>query len=108
INLRGCCGSPLMEIGTSPTPNTYSMLNCPGANESAPSPFTVSSSSENVSCVSRCARRMRYGFGVIGSNGVGMCKSFSRAHAIDIQQLQARGLQPLGNHQRELFHKRVT
>ena len=26
-------GSPLMEIGNSPTPKTHSMLNCPGWNE---------------------------------------------------------------------------
>ncbi len=45
------CGSPLIEIGSSPTPYTYSMLNCPGE-KAAPSDDSGSSVSVNVSCVS--------------------------------------------------------
>ena len=39
----GCAGSPLIEIGTSPTPNAWSMVNCPASNASG-SPSTGSRS----------------------------------------------------------------
>ena len=84
-------GSPLIEIGTSPTPNTYSMLNCPGPNGAMPT-LSGSISRVKVSDVSRCTRVMRYSSGTIaleetpGVTGTSVVETL-RAHIIHIQQL---------------------
>ena len=56
--------SPLVEIGTSPTPNAYSIVNWPGAIGSIAS-STGSSSSVQLSWFSLRFRTTRYGSGVI-------------------------------------------
>ena len=56
-----------MEIGNSPTPNTQSMLNCPGRNEVRWTAFSGSSLRVKVSGVSLATSRTAYGCGSIGS-----------------------------------------
>ena len=56
-----------MEIGNSPTPNTHSMLNCPGWNKRLSTSFSGSSVRVNVSGVSLATSRTAYGCGSIGS-----------------------------------------
>jgi len=51
-------GSPLIEIGTSPTPNACSIVNCPAENFSG-TPSTGSSWSVTVSRVSWRVRTTR-------------------------------------------------
>src|SRR5579859_2031408 len=68
----GRSGSPLMEMGISPTPYTYSMLNWPQANGDTPSPSHGSSSSVYVSGISECTCNTLYNLGSIGSYGVSL------------------------------------
>jgi hypothetical protein len=56
-----------MEMGNSPTPNTHSMLNCPGWNKHPLIAFSGSSFNVNVSGVSLATSRTAYGCGSIGS-----------------------------------------
>ena len=63
----GRAGSPLIEIGTSPTPNTYSMLNWPGANGRKRGSASGASVSVKVSPVSFVTWRTSNGSGRIGS-----------------------------------------
>ena len=65
-------GSPETEIGTSPTPKAYSIVNCPGAGAGR-SPATGSSSSVHVSCVSRRRDRTRNGRGANGLAPASAC-----------------------------------
>jgi len=62
-SVSGFAGFPLIEIGTSPIPCTYIMLNCPGRNDKG-DPSSGLSSSVNTSCVSRLVRRTRNGLGM--------------------------------------------
>src|SRR6266568_4723514 len=96
-------GSPLMEMGTSPTPNAYSMSNWPGENANPPpggSRVTVT-----VSAVSRATWRTRAGAGAIGS---ARPRSVSVRMSVHVQQLHAGGLEPFQNHVGGLPHELVA
>jgi hypothetical protein len=61
-----------MEMGNSPTPNTHSMLNCPGWNKLLLIASSGSSLKVNVSGVSLTTSRTAYGWGSIGSLVIGV------------------------------------
>ena len=71
-------------------------MNCPGANTSG-SPARGSSSSVQVSAVSWRLATTSNGAGTIGAAApTGDAQPIASCeHAVDVEQLQARGLQPL-------------
>src|SRR5215212_5048721 len=89
-------------MGTSPTPKTYSILNCPGAKEDIRL-LTGSSSKVNVSCVSFSVLAIVYSCGNIGAwfcmlmacanMGSSVCSSV--LIAVYIEEPQPGGLEPL-------------
>ena len=103
-------GSPLKLIGTSPTPNTVSMLNWPGAKGKffVPSPSSTSRSSVQTCGASRRLRRTRATHGTIGSIGVRSKTGGSGGDAIDIENLQPHRLEALHEDWHEALHHLVT
>src|SRR6478752_6715807 len=100
----GRFGSPLIEMGASPTPNAYNMVNWPGDQESA-GPSVGSSSSVYVSRVSCRVRRTTNGRGSMGSGparvaGSAAARSTSLLNeiSVDIEQPDPGGLEPLVHH----------
>src|SRR5205085_5989997 len=92
--------APLIEIGASPTPNAYSMLNCPGSNAYA-TPCGGAAWIVNVLCVSRRACFTCQTAGRIASAGA--C-SRRTSVAIHVEQLQARRLETVDDDLREALH----
>src|SRR5579875_1106835 len=97
-------GSPLIEIGTSPTPNAYSMLNWPGRNENG-SPGGGSSSSVTTSADSRRAPVTRQGAGRFHRPGAVRSASGSMRIPVHVVQAQPGGLEPLGGEPGEALHE---
>src|SRR6478752_2353054 len=111
----GRFGSPLIEIGASPTPNAYNMVNWPGNQESA-GPSMGSSSSVYVSRVSCRVRRTTNGRGSMGSgaarvalSATARCPRLLNEISVDVEQPDPGGLQPLVHHPdeppRQLLHE---
>src|SRR5215207_8281947 len=96
-------GSPLIEIGTSPAPPLESIVNCPGAKRN-PSPPSGSSSSVQVSAVSRRLATTANGAGTI-SAGI---RSAGNRVTIDVEQLEACGLQALLQRGRKATHQLIA
>ncbi len=108
----GRFGSPLIEMGASPTPNAYNMVNWPGDQDSA-GPSVGSSSRVYVSRVSCRVRRTTNGRGSIGS-GAAIARSavtrFPRLLnevSVDVEQPDPGGLQPLVHHPDEPLRQLV-
>src|SRR5208283_2505018 len=93
-----------MLTAISPTPNAYSILNCPGANAGR-DPSYGASSSVAVSASSRRVRSTRYSCGRSAS-GRG-CRA-SSALAVDIENLQLGRVQALREHRQEALHHVVA
>src|SRR5579875_3659701 len=93
-------GSPLIEIGTSPTPGARSMLNWPGRKPNGPGGC---SASVTTSCDSRLAAVPRHG----GDSVHGRCAAASAGGrmTVDVRDLQPGGLQPPRRQQREPLHE---
>src|SRR5512143_3723393 len=104
----GRAGSPLIEIGTSPTPNTYSMLNWPGANGRKRGSASGVSVSVKVSPVSRAMWRTSKGSGRIGSEARTVAAAGSVSVAIEVQELHARGFQARHHQLREALQQVVA
>src|ERR1039457_6530247 len=98
---------PLMEIGTSPTPNAPSIVNCPGL-KARGTPLAGSSATVTVSWVSARTDSTRNGRGIIGRcRGAGCASALilvtgapSRG-TVHIEQAHPGGLQPVGHHRSE-------
>src|SRR5271165_4203013 len=101
-------GSPLIEIGTSPTPKTYTMLNCPGRNEIFVVSSLGTSSSVKVSSVSRFSRSIRNSSGTMGSVMVRSATSASIMAGINVHQLQPGRIQPRRNNIHEAIEHFVS
>src|SRR5512144_1933216 len=111
VSRSGRPGSPLMEIGTSPTPNAWSIVNCPAANAS-PRPSVASRSSVTVSSVSRRMLVTRKGCGSHGSvadrSDTGTTTSAGMVGSVQVEQTDAGRLQPVVHHLRHPLHERVA
>src|SRR5512143_2865534 len=82
------------------------MLNCPAPNGASELPLAGASSIVNVSSVSGRTCRIAYRCGFIGSR-IATVISSSRVD-VQIEQLQARGLEPLFHHLREPLQQLVA
>ncbi len=90
---------PEIEIGTSPTPKTESMLNCPGAKPAQPS---TSMSKVTTSESSGMRRVTLASTGTIGS------ECGSGASTVEIQQLHPGVVEPFQDHGHESFHHGIA
>src|SRR5947209_8474724 len=95
-------GSPEKLIGTSPTPNTLSMLNWPGSNPVQPPVSSARSSvcTPGASCWA-CSTRARRG----------TISSVARRSArcgIEIENLQPCGVELLDNERRDALHHLIA
>ena len=104
----GSAGSPLMLIGTSPTPNTESMLNWPGAKARRPSPFSLEVERPHVAARRAGAgARARCAAPSDRQRSVADRRRQARA-AIDIENLQPGRLQALDQDRHEALHHLVA
>src|SRR5215470_14416362 len=99
-------GSPLIEMGTSPMPGWYSMLNWPGSNSNGSGGVRPR---VTTSVVSRCATATRHGLGSIHpAPGPDRTGSALVRMAVHVKQLEPGGLQPTGHQAGESLHELIA
>src|SRR4051794_40601941 len=102
-SVAGAAGSPLIEMGTSPAPPAESMVNWPGA-KGSPSPPLGTSARVTVSSVSSRRAVTAKAAGTIAAAPT----STSGGLAIDVEELEAGGLEALGRSGGEAAHELIA
>src|SRR6476620_2042983 len=109
VRVPGRPGSPLIEIGTSPTPNAWSIVNWPAANGRA-LPSAAVRSRVTVSWVSLRVPVTRKGCGSQGSvsTGPAATRSAGMVGAVQVEHPDPGGLQAAVHHLRHPLHEGVA